>query len=123
MLANVNWPAVLLGTAAAYGLGMVWFGKLFGTAWAKGSHGIQPPQSPPVPAMAVQLVGTFLMAWLIGATETQQAIWAAVVAIVAIASLQLAGGLFSQKSTVAAAIDGGYVVAAGVLMIVAQGIL
>lgn len=123
MLANVNWPAVLLGTVAAYALGMLWFGKLFGTAWARGSHGIQPPKSPPVPAMLVQLIGTFLMAWLIGATETQQAIWTALVAILAIASLQLGGGLFSQKSATAALIDGGYVVAAGGLMILAQGIL
>ena len=41
--ANLNWPAVLLGTALAFGLGMVWFGPLFGRSWAAGSHNITPP--------------------------------------------------------------------------------
>ncbi|MEO8244011.1 MAG: DUF1761 domain-containing protein, partial [bacterium] len=69
-LAYVNWPAVLLGTVAAFALGMVWFGPIFGKVWTKGSHNIAPPPSLPLAAMALQLLGTFLMALVIGATET-----------------------------------------------------
>ena len=73
--------------------------------------------------MAAQLIGTFLMALAIGATETVQDLPAAVVLILAIAALQFGGSLFSQKSTGAAVIDGGFVVAMGVVMIAAQAIL
>lgn len=123
MLTHVNWPAVLLGTVAAYGLGMVWFGKIFGRVWASGSHNISPPARPSMIALVVQLVGTFLMAWLIGATETQNALVTALIAIFAIAALQFGGALFSQKRMGAALVDGGFIVAMGVVMIAAQAIL
>lgn len=122
ILMNVNWLAVLVGTAAAFALGMVWFGPIFGKVWRAGSHNIVRPESLPMPAMAAQLIGTFLMAWLIGATATINALVTAIVAILAIALLQLAAALFSQKSTGAALVDAGYVVAMGVVMILAQGI-
>ena len=122
-LAHLNWPAILLGTVAAYALGMVWFGKLFGTIWARGSHNIALPSAPPIAAMLVQLLGTFLMAVLIGATETLQDLPTALVAILAIACLQLGGSLFSQKSSAAALVDGGFVVAMGGVMIAAQAVL
>ena len=32
MLSSVNWLAVLVGTVAAFALGMVWFGQIFGKA-------------------------------------------------------------------------------------------
>ncbi len=122
LLSQVNWLAVLAGTVAAFALGMVWFGQIFGKVWARGSHDIMPPATLPLAAMAVQLVGTFLMALLIGATETVQDLPTAVVAILAIAALQLGGSLFSQKSPAAALVDGCFVVAMGVLMIAAQAI-
>ena len=123
MLSALNWPAVLLGTVASFALGMVWFGKLFGTTWAMGSHNLKLPPSPPYAAMLIQLIGTFLMAVLIGATETVHDLPTAVVAILAIAGLQLGGALFSQKTPTAALIDAGFVVAMGVLMIAAQTVL
>ena len=123
LLTQVNWPAILLGTAVAFILGMFWFGQIFGKAWSAGSHNITPPAQMPLAAMAAQLVGTFLMALTIGATETVQDLATAVVLILAIATLQLGSALFSQKSTTAALIDGGYVVAMGVIMIAAQAIL
>lgn len=123
ILTNVNWLAVIVGTLVAYGLGMLWFGPVFGKAWAAGSHGIKPPPRPPLPAMAVQLLGTFLMAWVIGATASINALGTAIFVIVTIAALQLAGSLFSQKSPAAALIDGGFVVAMGAVMIAAQGVL
>ena len=64
----------------------------------------------------------FLMALLIGATETLQDLPTALVAILAIAGLQLGGALFSQKSTAAALVDGGFVVAMGVVMIAALAV-
>lgn len=120
----VNSLAVIVGTVAAYALGMIWFSPmLFGKAWAAGSHDIKRLDSPPVPAMIVQLIATFVLALVVGMTETTEALLTAIAAIVA-AALMVAGmDLFSQKTGKATAIDAGYVVVGGALMIVAQGLL
>ncbi|MEO0383698.1 MAG: DUF1761 domain-containing protein [Pseudomonadota bacterium] len=120
----VNWPAVAVGTVAAFVLGMLWFSpRLFGKASATGSHNIQPPASPPVMAMSIQLVATFLLALVVGMTETIGALVVAIAAILTVALFVAGMDLFSQKSGKATLIDAGYVVASGALMIVAQGIL
>lgn len=121
---NINWAAVALGTVLAFGLGMLWFSPaMFGKKWAAGSHDIQPPASPPIAAMTWMLVGTFLMALVVGMTETTNALFTAIAAILAVAVVVLAMDLFSQKTKAAAMIDAGYVVAMGVVMIAAQAIL
>ena len=123
ILVIVNWPAVLLGAIVSFGLGMVWFGKLFGRDWAQGCHGINPPATPPLLAKALQLAGTLLLSLMIGATATINALVTAILVLVAKAALLTAGSLFSQKSPAAALIDGGFVLAMGAVMIGAQGIL
>lgn len=122
ILTNVNWSAVIAGTIVSYGLGFLWFGPLFGKPWAAGSHGITAPTRLPLVAMALQLAGTFLMAWIIGATATINALVTAIFIILAIATLLTAGALFSQKSTAAALLEGGFVVVMGAVMIVLQGV-
>ena len=121
---NVNWPAVIIGTVAAFALGMIWFSpKMFGAGWAKGSHDIKTPASPPIPAMVIQFLGTFCLALVVGITATGDALLTAILAILA-AALMVAGmDLFSQKSHKATMIDAGYIVVGGVVMILAQGIL
>ncbi len=121
--AGVNWAAVLLGTALAFGLGWVWYGMVFRKAWALGSHGITPPEKMPMAAMGLNLLGLFLLAIVVGVTATSDALMTALAAILGTGALILSGGLFSQKSGAAALIDGGFVVAAGAVMILAQGIL
>jgi Protein of unknown function (DUF1761) len=121
--ANVNWIAVVVGTALAFVIGWVWYGLVFRQAWAAGSHGITAPEKMPVAAMALNLAGLFLLAVVVGVTATGDALLTAIAAILAAAALILSGGLFSQKSAAAALIDGGFVVAAGAAMILVQGIL
>lgn len=123
ILMGVNWTAVIVGTVVSYGLGFLWFGPVFGKFWAAGSHNITPPARMPIVAMVLQLVGTFLMAWVIGATATINALVTAIFVILAIASLLVAGSLFSQKSTAATLIEGGFVVVMGAVMILCQGAL
>jgi hypothetical protein len=119
----MNWPAVIAGTVAAFGFAWLWFGPLFGKAWAAGSHAIQPPARLPVLAMTVHRLATFLQACLIGATATTDALGTALLAIVACALFQFGGSLFSQKSNSAALIDGGSILGMGALMIAFQGLL
>jgi len=120
----MNWAAVALGAVAAFGLGMIWFSpRMFGKAWAAGSHDLQPPQKAPIAAMIVQLAGIVLLALVVGMTETNQAIMTAVGAILAGALIVAGMDLFSQKTVRATMIDAGYIVASGAVMILAQGIL
>ncbi len=120
----INWPAVALGTAAAFALGMLWFSpRLFGKAWSTGSHNIQPPSSPPILAMIVQLLATLALALVVGLTETTGALVVAILAILSVALFVAGMDLFSQKSGKATLVDAGYVLAGGALIIVAQGIL
>ncbi len=123
ILVNVNWVSVVVGAVAAFGLGMVWFGMVFNKPWAKGSHNIEPPPKMPVAAMGLQLLGIFLLSWVIGATATIHALGTAIFILLALASLQAASSLFCQKFTAAAMIDGDFIFVAGGVMIAAQGLL
>ena len=121
--ANVNWTAVIVGTVVAYALGMVWFSpKLFGKGWAAGSHNLQPPETPPIGAMVIMLLATFLLALLIGLTETQNMLTTAIVGTLAAATTVGGMTMFSQKTTYATLVDAGYIVAMGVIMVIAQAI-
>lgn len=120
---DMNWPAVIAGFAAAFALSFLWFGPLFGKAWAAGSHGLTRPERMPVLALALYAVGTACLALVIGATASIDALGTALAAIGAAAALVTSGALFSQKSGAAAVIDGGCVLAMGAVMIAAQGLL
>lgn len=121
-LANINWIAVLVGTVAAFLFGWLWYG-IFGRRWAEGS-GISPerPEKLPLFAMATQILALFLMAMVIGVTATGDALVTAVLAVLAAAAFALSGGAFISKSGFAMAVDGGYILLAGVILILCQGI-
>ncbi|MBV1927488.1 MAG: DUF1761 domain-containing protein [Rhodobacteraceae bacterium] len=123
-ISMMNWSAVALGTIAAFALGMAWFSpKMFGKSWTEGSHNIQAPDSPPMLAMLVQFLGIFALAFVVGMTETNEAIGTAIAAIFAVALIAAGMDLFSQKTGRATLVDAGYIVAGGALMILAQGVL
>lgn len=122
IIANVNWLAVIVGFVVAYGAGWLWYGPLFGKVWSTGL-GISMPDKMPVMAMAVQAAGTFLLAWVIGVTETTNALALAVLIVATIVVLMIAGGLYSRKSGNVIGIETGYVVAMAVIMVAAQALL
>ena len=122
---NVNWIAVLAGTVAAFLFGwLVYSPMLFAKTWAEGS-GIEltADSRPPLGAMVLQIAGLLFLATVIGITATFNALFAAILAILAAACLTISNGAFCGKSTAALAIDAGYIIGAGILMIIAQGIL
>jgi Protein of unknown function (DUF1761) len=67
---GVNWLAVIIGTILSFILGWAWYSPLlFVKKWAEGINVKPNPDAKmPVSAMAVQLLGTFLLAWLVGIT-------------------------------------------------------
>jgi hypothetical protein len=120
---EINWLATLVGAAAAFGLSFLWFGPLFGKAWAAGSHNIAPPERLPVLALAIYAIGTLALAVVVGKLATTDSLLTAIAAIMAGAAFQFSGGLFGQKTLAASLIDGGCVLAMGAVMIAAQGLL
>jgi Protein of unknown function (DUF1761) len=121
--ADVNWLAVIVGAAVAFGLSFLWFGPLFGRAWAAGSHNITRPERVPLLALACYGAGTLALAVVVGVTATTDSLLTALAAIVGAAACLFSSGLFSQKTTGAALIDGGAILVMGVVMIAAQGLL
>ncbi len=64
-MGTVNWLAVVLGAAAFFVVGAVWYGALFGTAWARQAGVSQAPQGA---ALARVMGGTMLCELLISST-------------------------------------------------------
>ncbi len=122
--ANLNWLAVIVGTVVSFLLGWLWYSpKLFGVKWAQGV-GIQiaGESKPPLMAMLTQLVGTFLLAWVIGLMAVSNALLTTILIVLVIIFLVVSNGLFAQKNTYAVTVEAGFIAAMAVVMIVCQGI-
>lgn len=118
----LNTLAVGVGAIAAFVLGMVLYHpRVFGTIWANGS-GVDLSSSPNAFAFVAQIAAIIALALVIGLTAQISALGTAILAILAAAFFVVSGGIFVGKTGGAIAVDGGYIVGAGVLMIVAQGI-
>jgi|GEM_PF-1781586 len=120
----LNLTAVLVGTVVAFFAGWIYYSVTpIRTTWAEGSRiSSEPPEKMPMMAMALQVSGLFLLALVIGMTAQTNALFTAIAAILATAVMVMAQDAFTQKSTAAICIDGLFVVLAGVIMIVCQGV-
>ena len=120
--ANVNWLAVVVGWAVAFGLGWLWYGPLFGKSWASGI-GLDPGKAAmPAAAMVVQAIGTFLLAWVFGVTAGNNALLTVILVVLTITVLMWSGGLYAGKPGKVIAIETGYVWAMAVIMFAFQAI-
>lgn len=122
--ANVTWIAVGVGAIAAFLVGWLWYSPiLFIKGWAAGSGvDIDNGSAPPVLAMVAQFLALLLLSLVIGITATQDMLLTAIAAILAAAAFAVSNGAFAGKSAYAMMVDGGYIVVAGAVMIICQGI-
>jgi hypothetical protein len=122
---GVNWLAVGIGTVLSFLLGWVWYSPmLFAKKWIEGINVKPNPNAKmPVPAMVIQLIATFLLAWLVGIGAAHNALATTVLIVLTIIALFIANGLFGSKSNYAIATEAGFVAAMAVVMIAVQGIL
>ena len=122
--ALINWTAVIVGWIAAFVLGFLIYAPFaFGPRWAAGSHlAGKTPDKMPMGAVGAQAVATFLLALIVGLTETAQALDAAILAILTVAAFAFALGSFGLKSGYAKAVDTGAIIAFGIVTIAAQAI-
>ncbi|MGO1118020.1 DUF1761 family protein [Rhodovibrionaceae bacterium A322] len=123
--ASVNWLAVVIGTVVAFLAGWAWYSPLlFGLKWAAGSGvSLDRAEKMPLVAMVSQVMALFLLSLILGLTETQNALVLALLVIAMAAAFSLSAGGFIQKSSTALAVDAGYIVTAGVIMILSQGLI
>lgn len=119
--ADINWLAVIAGAIAAFILGWLWYSpKMFGKKWMEGV-GLSPDSmKSSTHAMIAQGVGTILLAWVIGVTETTNNIALAVLIALTIAVIIKANGLWANKSKYAIGVESGFILAMVFVMILAH---
>lgn len=122
--ASISWLAIIVGAVAAFLVGWLWYSpKLFGVKWAEGvGVDLGSADEMPMAAMVFQILGMLLMSWVIGITAAQNALFTAILVILAITALILANGYFARKSAYAIRTEAGFIIVAGIIMIIAQGI-
>lgn len=119
----LNIPAVIAGAVAAFLFGwVIYHPRVLGTIWAEGS-GVDLGGKPPALAFVLQVLALIALAVVIGVTATVNLLGTALLAILAAALFVASGGAFQKKSTGAILTDTVYILGAGALMIVMQGIL
>ena len=123
-IGTVSWVAVIVGAVAAFLVGWLWYSpKLFGEKWSEGvGVDLGSAQDMPVAAMVFQFLGMVLMSWVIGITAAQNALFTAILVILAITALIMANGYFARKSAYAIRTEAGFIIVAGIIMIACQGI-
>lgn len=123
--ASLNWLAVIIGAVLSFLAGWLWFSPmLFGEKWAEGSRvELGKADDMPFVAMAAQGIALLLISTLIGLTAANNMLGTAIVAILGIAAFSVSVGGFVKKTNYAMMVDGGYVIAFGIIMIAVQAIL
>lgn len=123
---SVNWLAVAVGAFLSFLMGWLWFSPQFlGKPWAAGV-GIDieaADNKPPAAAMVTQLLGTIMLAWLVGITAVTSSLLTLLLVVITFTLLSASQGLFIKKSIAAILIEQGYVVAMAIIMVVVQGVL
>ncbi len=122
---GVNWWAVGAGTVLSFMLGSLWYSKmLFGEKWAE-AVGVETGDgaTQPVPALIVQFIGTFLLAWLIAITAASGTLLLPILIAVTVTALIGAASLFGNNSRYAAIVEGGFVIAMAAIMLACQAIV
>ena len=122
---GVNWLAVIIGTVLSFILGWAWYSPLlFVKKWIEGINVKPNPDAKmPASAMIVQLLGTFMLSWLVGITAAHNALATILLIFATIIALIIANGIFVSKSNYAIATEAGFVAAMAVVMIGVQAIL
>ena len=122
IIANVSWIGVIVGAVAAFILGYFWYSPmLFGKKWAEGV-GVElgKASSKPMMALVMQAIGLLLLSWFVGVTAVDSKLLTFILVILAFVVLQASNVVFAQKPLSVARINGGYWIAASVVMFISQ---
>lgn len=124
LILDVNWLAVCVGAVLSYALGAVWYSeKLFAKKWREGIGTPAVPNASMTLAMLTQAGGTFLLAWVIGITETTNSLPFAILIVFTIAGLIKANGFFAGKTKYAISVEVMFVLVMAAIMIGIHAVL
>lgn len=119
LITGVNWLAVGISTVLSFMLGAFWYSQMaFGKKWAEGvgrESGSDAKQ--PVVALVTQFVGTFLLAWIVALALANNALSSAILIVITISILLMAGSMFGGNSRYATITEGSFVLVMAVIMI------
>ncbi len=126
-MTGANWLAVIVATVASFLLGALWYSaSMFGRKWAEGAAiNLEAADAgkQAVKALAVQFIGTFLLAWLLG-VSVDAGDWLMTAVIVGTTAFMVAAaGLFHHNSHYSVIVESAFVVAMAALMIVVHLLL
>ena len=126
-MTEVSWLAVIIATALSFMLGGLWYSKrMFGAKWAEGA-GLdlesEDAGKHAVKALSVQFVGTFLLAWLLGALVAAGDWLVVAVTVATVAFILAAGGLFHRNSHYSIMVEAAFSVVMAVIIIVVHLVL
>lgn len=122
-LFDVNWLTIVVGALAAFFLGAVWYSPvMFSAVWQRGVGAPVVPNRPLAPLLLIQFAATVVFAWAL-VTALQSGLAPAILVALAAAGLVKSNGLFAGKGLVAVGVEGAYVVAQAVVIILAAQII
>ncbi len=122
---GMSWIAVILGAAAAFLAGWLWYSPvLFGPKWAEGV-GVEmgTASDMPVGATVSQAAGLLLLSWFVGTMAAANALPTLVIGTLAFAMLAYSGGMFRRNSAYARVTDLGYLVVAVLVMAIVHAVI
>jgi hypothetical protein len=121
---GVSWLAVIVGAVAAFILGWLWYGPLFGKQWAAGNNvELGTAANMPMGAMASQAIGLLLVSWFVAVIAPGVNLVTLILAVIAFGVLNASSAMFIKKPTNVIVIDFVYLIAVAAIMFVAQMIL
>lgn len=125
LIIGVNWLAVGIGAVLSFGLGAFWFSPMmFGEKWAAGvGVEIGEGSAQPKAALILQLLGTCLLAWLIGIAAASDALMLALLIALTISVLMTASGFFDGNGGYAAIVEGLFPIAMFAIMMLCHAVL
>ncbi len=121
---GVSWIGVIVSFVVSFMLGWLWYNpKVFGKKWAEGvGLSMSDCGDMPIFAMTIQALGTFGLAWLFGITAASDKLLTIILILATLILFIVANGKFAQKSNTAVAIEGAFILAMGIVMVVCQAI-
>ena len=124
MFEGVNWMAVALGFALAFGLGWFWYGpKGFYAAWSRSSGVVHSREDNMTVPFGTLVLGLFLYAVFVGVMVARGMVAEMSFGILTFLVLGFSNNSFKKLGPLSRVIDAGSWAASGAIMVVVQWLL
>lgn len=120
---GVSWLGVIVGAAAAFGVGWLWYSpKGFYPGWSASSGVKHAPGDPMAAAFSSLVAGIVLLSLFVGVMMARGMVGPLILGALAFIVMAYSGNAFKKQGAYARSVDAGSWAASLVLMILAQAI-